>query len=258
MSDQDIREWAKNNGYPDIGDSGRLPPGAVSKYNRAMADTLVDDAPVDVDFSDDSVSMFDGLTPEDTEITEERIPDSGPSTVGKGIRSALTRARKATKPDPPRTSRRKVWPRVPLDTLLSHVWTIGAQIIQPINVPVSRVLAIQAPVAGSVLEKTVKDTALDRILQPIARMESKGETVFALLGPPIIVAAITQKPQLATVLVPMLRQALRSWIEVAGPHMEKIRKQEEKFAEEYGTQIDTLIEFILAPIEEPTNAAPTV
>jgi hypothetical protein len=118
---------------------------------------------------------------------------------------------------------------------------------QPINVPVARTLALQAPVAGMVLEDTVKDTLIDRILQPVARAGQGGEAAFALLGPPLIVGLLTSPrgQALQPVLVPALKQSLRSWIKIAGPKLEKLEEEEREFEEHYGQRIDAMIEFIL-------------
>jgi hypothetical protein len=131
--------------------------------------------------------------------------------------------------------------------LIGAVWGFAAQVLQPINMPVAKVLAVQAPVAGMVLEDALKNTVVDRLLQPLAGVQIGGEIALALIGPPLLVGALTAKPEMAPVLVPLLRRALRSWIDVAGPKLEEVAKTEQKFEEQYGSRIDDMIEFFLTP-----------
>lgn len=164
-----------------------------------------------------------------------------PSPVDR-LKTAVKRA------DPPsakRATTRHV--RVSVDRIIGRAWGFLAKAAQPINLPVARVLTMQSPVAGAILEDVIAGTPVDKILQPIARFEEKGELAFALVGPPVLVAAITARPGLAPVLIPMLRDALRTWIVIAGPKLKKIQEQEQKFQEEYGIDIDAMIEMLFAP-----------
>jgi hypothetical protein len=151
---------------------------------------------------------------------------------------------------------RKVQPRVSVEKLISSGWMGLSAITQRVNMPVSRVLLMQAPVAGAVLEDAVKDTAIDKLLQPVARMGEGGEVAFALVAPPLLVGALTSErvannPRMQMVLTGMLKEALKSWLKVAGPKIEEKMKEEEEFQEKYGMQIDVMIAFILG---EPTDA----
>lgn len=146
-------------------------------------------------------------------------------------------------------------PRIAVDKLISTGWQLLAQLTAPINTPVAKVIDMQAPVAGMILEDAVKNTAIDRILQPLARAGDGGQVAFALMGPPLIVAAITQRPQAIIVLRPVLRASLMTWIEIAGPHLEAVQKKEAEFQEKYGQQVDAMIDYFLAGIK-PTEPSP--
>lgn len=198
----------------------------------------------------DGVEFTEVPDEEEGSRVEERAPRI-PSPVVSKVRDFAERAKSAV----PRKGTSKVrLPRVPIDKLIGHAWQMLAQMAQPINVPVARILDMQAPVAGLVLEGVVKDTIIDRLLQPIARVEAGGEIIFALMGPPILVGVLTQKPQLAPLLVPILRESLRTWIDVAGPQLEEVAKREQKFQDQYGQRIDDMIAMIFYDPEVEQSA----
>lgn len=199
-------------------------------------------------------SLVDGVetvVPDEEEGSRivERAPRI-PSPVVAKAREFADKVKGAAPRAKPSVSKSR-GPRVPIDKFIGHAWQMLAQVIQPVNLPVARVLAVQAPVAGMVLEGVVKDTIIDRILQPIAKVEAGGEIAFAIMGPPILVGVLSAKPHLAPVLVPLLRESLRSWIDIAGPQMEKVAKQEQDFEDKYGQRIDDMIEFFMTPPEAP-------
>lgn len=181
---------------------------------------------------------------------EEKAPVIKPPTIAERAKERVQEVRdKARKvvPASKKTSPsgvKVVRPRLGVDKLIGRAWGMLANMAAPMNVPVARVLQMQAPVAGMVLDGVVKNTVVDRVLQPIARVEQGGETVFALVGPPLIVGAITTKPHLAPMLAPLLKDALRTWINVAGPHIIKAQEEEAKFQEMYGQRIDEMIAYI--------------
>ena len=110
----------------------------------------------------------------------------------------------------------------------------------------SRLLKIQAPVAGIILEDTVKGTVIDRFMQPVARLEKSGEDVYALLGPLVCVTAVQLQPDAAPFIIPVLRHSMLTWMKVAGPKMVQAMKQEALFEEEFGQTVDELIAFLFS------------
>lgn len=151
-----------------------------------------------------------------------------------------------------RKARRPVPPRVPVDHLISMTWQGLARAAEPASVPLSRCLAVQSPVAGMILEDTVRDTVVDRALQPLARAEDKGRRVLALAAPPVLVYLLDQTQQLdepqasmrQAVLLPMLKESLRLWVEIAGPKVEEAARREKEYKEEFGDTIDGMIEMM--------------
>jgi hypothetical protein len=136
--------------------------------------------------------------------------------------------------------------------------------------PMSRCLQVQSPVAGMILEEIVAGTVADRMLQPVARAEEKAEKVLALVAPPILVLALEQSAMLPpeqammrqALLVPMLRESLRIWLQVAGPKVEEAARREAEYQEKFGHTIDELIALFMngtvpgeaVPVPEPEMA----
>jgi len=140
-------------------------------------------------------------------------------------------------------------PRQPVDKLIGLVWNVAARMLQPVAWPVANVLHAQAPVAGMVLEDVVKNTVVDTVLQPLAKIGKGGEVALALIGPPLLVGILAAKPEMAPVAMPLLKESLRAWIDIAGPKMIEHQEKERQFQEEYGASIDKMIEMFFTPPE---------
>lgn len=143
-------------------------------------------------------------------------------------------------------------PRQPVDRLIGTVWGIAARIVAPVAWPVANVLHAQAPVAGMVLEDVVRNTVVDTVLQPLAKIGKGGEVALALIGPPLLVGIMAAKPESHPVCMPLLKEALRAWLDIAGPKMIEHQEREAKFQEEYGQSIDALIQMFFTPPEGVT------
>lgn len=231
MNDQDIREWAERTG--NLPDSGRVTKAVRDAYTAEH------------ESSDSAPAFEDTVMPT---ASSERAPDvSGDSTVTRA-RGLLKRA--GQKRTQTRRAPKKTHPRVAVDRLIERGWEMMARAVQPVNLPVARVLHMQAPVAGLILEDEIKGTVIDRVLQPLARTEKRGETALALVGPPVLVGVLTSKPELAPVVIPLLKESLAIWLDIAGPKMEVQAERAKEFQEKYGDQIDAIISMILAPVEE--------
>lgn len=238
MSDtvQDIRAWARERGIR-VGDSGPIPASVRSQYDDFLAET-----------QDDS-------SEKENSRTEERAPkevSSEPTHEVSAFGRVRERARKLWGAD--RTDRMLVRPkraskaRISVDRLIQRAWGAASDLTKNANPPVSRVLMLQSPVAGMLLEETVRDTAVDRLLQPLARGGHQLEIGHALIGPPLFTYMLTKRPEMAPLLVPLLKDSLRTWIDVAGPKIEQAARREAEHAEKYGGHIDQMLEFILEGI----------
>jgi hypothetical protein len=190
-----------------------------------------------------------------------RAPQSAPP-AGAGQSPARPAERKPV--PPPREGRglfrrkaraaspRPVRRRVSIENIVSGGWGLAAVAFlrKPEMVPVGRVLQMQAPVAGIIVEDAAKGTVVDRILQPFARAGESGEKALALAGPPLLVFVMTSQPQLYPMLRPVLKAAMLSWLEISEPAMKKAQKRAERLAEQYGeVDLDAMIDAIWAPAD---------
>lgn len=214
---------------------------------------------------DDVVQLAPGVfeVPDEEEGSrvEEKAPRIPTPTVSEqveGLRESVNRARERVQERAGRltgrtTSGRKAGtkrPRSSVEGLISSAWGIAARVVSavaPQLYPVANVLALQSPVAGKILEDTVKNTAVDGLLQPFARLANGSQVGLALLGPPILVGIAAAQPDSQRFVEPLLREALKAWLVVAGPKMIEKAKEEEEFQKEYGETIDGMIQFIFTP-----------
>jgi len=276
----EMRAWLRSE-RPDleVGERGRLTDEQRAAYEAAHG---VPDAGPDYD-AGVSDADFDEREP-DTPMRPERAPrtqrqrrEDGRAaarrTRGDRLRGRLLGAPAdgpgAGKTGKGKTGTRKRLPRVPVDHLVSRVWEGMARVAGTASIPVSRCLQVQSPVAGMILEDVIRDTVVDRALQPLARAEDKAERVIALLGPPLLVAAIESTaalpPEQAAVrqamLIPLLKESLRVWLEVAGPKVEEAARREAEYQNNFGRTIDELMNLFFGnvtmtaePAGEPETA----
>lgn len=137
---------------------------------------------------------------------------------------------------------------------------------RPAGAPLERVLKVQSPVAGALMEDAVAGSMLDGLLQPIARVMGQGKVVAALAGPPILVTAGTLHMQRAAaegkppnpvvmgVIYEGLRETLMVWMDVAGPKFEAALAREREFEARYGADVDGFIQFLFSPPADPADA----
>jgi hypothetical protein len=142
--------------------------------------------------------------------------------------------------------------------MLGSLWRGAAKLAAPLP-PLHRTLRVQAPVAGVLLEEAVRETALDTVLQPLARMAETGKALNALLGPPLFVTGITMHVQqrAAAGLDPNplflalaregLRGSLMTWMDVAGPKFAAAMAREREFEGKYGADVDQFMDWLFAP-----------
>ena len=269
----DIREWANANGYV-IGLKGRIPGHIQTAYDAAHPSgngSTVSTASTGPDYPDDD---FDSAFP------GPQTPYAGPEDDGG------TGDTGETKPRPPRGGKsgrkgaRPSWlpgggakkkpgrkpPRVSTEDLLGALWRGGAKLLSPVP-PLQRTLRMQAPVAGMLLDDVVKDSIVDPVLQPLARLAAQGKTVQALVGPPAFVTAIMAHqiqranldppqephPLFMAVATEGLRSSLMAWMDVAGPKFELALSREQEFEAKYGQPVDDMIAFIFSAPVNPAD-----
>jgi hypothetical protein len=246
MSDADIRAWAREQGWT-IGDRGQLPKAIREAYSAAHGASNGSAPP------DPAPDYDPGMTDADFTISEpgpppaDELEEKKPRTIAVPRKTKFGFGKKTKTP-----GRRK--PRVPVDDLISTIWRGLAGMARPLP-PTSRMLKIQAPVAGVLLEDVVKDTVVDRVLQPIARSTQGAEALAVLVGPPVLVTAMTLNPEAAPFLMPPLRELMLRMVKVAGPKMSEALKQEREFEDAYGGTVDQLIASLFADVPDQENPA---
>lgn len=156
----------------------------------------------------------------------------------------------------PKIKSKATHPRISVEKVISRGWEMLARIVQPASMPIYRVLDMQAPVVGALLEDTIRGSVVDRILQPLARAEGKGEIAAALIGPPLIMGALTVKPGAAPVLIPALRESLRLWVDVAGSRMTEAAERRRQYEETDGKLVEELMRYLLQDIMVPEDEVP--
>lgn len=220
--------------------SKTLPRKRVTTTAPVEVDTAEEIAPGVWEVADEEEGSRIVETP--PKIPTPSVSDQVKATAER-LRALPDRIRKTASPKKVGVKR----PRTSVEGFISAAWNIGARMLQPVAWPVSNVLALQSPIAGKILEDVVKDTVADTVLQPFARVFKGGDTAFALLGPPILVGVACARPDSQKIIEPLLREALKSWLTVAGPKMIEKAKEEKAFQEEYGETIDGMIEAIFTP-----------
>jgi hypothetical protein len=250
-STSEVRSWLRDNGYAPPA-KGVIPADLQGAYDAAHpaangTATMTADYP-DEDF--ETAFADPPPAPEDTGETKPRKPRAARSS-GRG-KGRFGFGRRSTG-----GGKGKKKPRVSTEDLLGSVWRGMAKLATPLP-PLQRTLRVQAPVAGLLLEDAVKDTAIDVVLQPFARLAHQGKTVSALLGPPVIVMAMTvhvqqrmqqdqaPNPLFMSVASEALRSALMTWMDVAGPKFEIAMQREQEFEEKYGKSVDEFMNWLFS------------
>jgi len=204
----------------------------------------------------------------DAGITEADFPPDDPPPAEQKPRRTRTSAKRPSLSDRLKSRAKtggkgkRKGPRIPVDRLCEGMWGMLARLAMPVNPPLARCLNMEAPVAGLVLEDIVKGTVVDRVLQPVARAEEKGRKTLALIGPPVIVAALEhaqtlpdqQRQMREAVLVPMLRESMVLWVEVAGDKVEEKARRDQELGPTY-ERVDELLAMIFAPPTVPSGTS---
>lgn len=205
MADTDIRSWLKENGH-EVPGRGPVP-------NRLR------------DVYDAGNPVFDADPPPPEEVSPS-VPETAPASApASGWQRATAKRKERSGP-----RRRR---RVSTENLGASAWSVlGYLTGQAGNTPVARMIGLQAPVAGVIVEEAVKNTPVDRLLQPLARTGEAGKNLGVLFGPPVLVFAMTQNPQLFNTLYPMLKLSIVELYRTAAPILKKKQAEQEKLLED--------------------------
>ena len=253
VSNQDIREWARANGHPDISDRGRIAGTIVEEYEAANAEPDDDEAPFQIVPSDAPPEPQE--PPADAPTPEAKVTEKPPVAPRRDRLGALRR--RTQTPTPPGKAPAKRLPRVSAADVLGFAYSglgyVAAR--SPRGVPTARSMDLMAPVAGEILDDVLKGTFIDRImLQPVARNSEKAQKIAALTAFPALVSLVSARPELYPACRPMMRMAIVLSLEVSEAPMKKLQKKAEEFEEKFGAiNIDGMIDAVFADLDMPVQ-----
>jgi len=249
---QDIREWAAGKGI-ELAAKGRIPNRVREEYEADQVNGHGPDAGDETPLlivPDGPEPAADAPEAPAAPITppEERRPQKPP----RERRGLLARK-------PADGKARRTLPRVSLENLISSGWALGAMALarNPQAIPVARVMDMQSPVAGVIVDDMVRGTAIDRLLQPLARAGERGEKAVALLGPPVLTGLVVAHPEWFPAIRPMLKMSIMSWLEISEPAMKKAQARAERFSEKFGdVDVDGMINALFSDVDLPVQHSP--
>lgn len=242
-TDAIVRRWAKDSGV-EVPARGQVPKGVREQYDAANPPPdnpglSVDGPPPEHGYADTEPMPTRPVGHVD-EVAPTRAPAERPSS-----RFAFRRPKMTTAAPVKGTGAKSVHKRVSLESMCEGAWNVLGNLVGSQGlVPTGRVLKLQAPIAGAILEDSLKGTLVDRIAQPLARGGEATKELGALIGVPIIVTMMTLKPEMAQQLHGTLRRSLREWAILAGPRIKAREKREEKALEQLGVDAEGLDELV--------------
>jgi hypothetical protein len=248
----DVREWLKDHQAEhgqEVPTKGRIPAhlqavydAGISEEGQAAMDVLYDrgDPAYTVPVGD----AYDlGVTDADF-ITADEPPDPEPGTA-----EVAPRRIRAARKEQAKSLRERIWgggstkgkrpakkhPRVSLKGFAEDVFLDLAWTFQGLP-PLEKVLYLEAPLAGQVVEDTCKGTVADTVLQPIARIDRQFKALEALTAPAWVAAIMVKGEKEASgdytpatkLMFGGLRHALLSLSRVADVDFDQLKQKSEE------------------------------
>ena len=214
----------------------------------------------DVVGDDGAVSAADFTRPHDDQVeTTPKRPKAEGWRARLGVAGTGKGKRRSGKE---KTGARQAAPkhaRVPLDRLGESAFDLLARITRGPDPVLSRTFALEAPLAGPMIEEALAGTLVDKVAQPLARAQAKTRILTALFGMPLGILALEQAQTLPekqrltreALIVPMLRECAVMWIEYAGPAIQRKMERDAERGPLY-EEADELLRFLLyGPAADP-------
>lgn len=236
----DIRKWLKDNDY-DPPARGAIPQHLRDEYDRAHdpavipGDVLESDYPLPEDVTAADFPPEPAAEEAAPKKTRERAPRK---VTPKGKKTRIW-DRIAGKDTGPKKARPKQ-PRVSLSDFAEETWEDLAWLAQPVP-PLARMLALQAPYAGTVLDEQVKGTPVDYMLQPLAKYSTTWRALNGLIGPPLAVGMICAEGKIdpetgqmdgrTAMLFGLLKFSLLQMVKISDLNAEQIQARVQASAE---------------------------
>src|SRR5215831_8022525 len=262
----EMRKWLQANTDEEVPDRGRLRPELVELFNDAHA---AEEWDADTEPAGDLIGA--DIAGAETEAAPAEVrPEVRPSrkrATGRtgggasGVLGRLIAGDTSKKPAPKRGA--KAPPRVSLEKFTGRLYSMAGRLLAPVSPAAATCVAVQAPIAGVLLDEIVVGTVADRMLQPLARAEEKLDVAFALIAPPVACMAIEmaqpveQTPEVmfrTAVAYQMLREGLRTGLEVSGKYAERVAEARARQLES-DAKVDELIALIFQPRPSPEEMA---
>lgn len=266
-STTDVRAWLRDQGE-DVGVKGAIPRHLRAKFDQAhsqLEETVPEGAAVPA-----------GEADYDTGVTEADFPPDDEQLAAADTGERKPRSVRASTKAQASSFRHKLWggggskakrpakkhPRVSLkgfaeDLFLDLAWTFqGAP-------PVEKILYLQAPLAGQIVEDTARGTVADAVLQPVARIDRQFKALEALTAP-VWVAAIMMKGARdddgnyspgTQFMFGGLRHALLSMTRAVDMDFEQLRTKSQELKGK-SDQIDQIIAWLFEMPAPPETAEP--
>jgi hypothetical protein len=140
--------------------------------------------------------LTDQQAVEEEEVAEQ-VPRPPRGSDGRGLLGRLRdRANRPAKPKAAAPSRarptRSRGARISIATDLATAWYgVGRRMETTPHYPAGRMMALQAPAAGLVIDRALDGTLVDKILvQPLWRTKDQWEDVFYVAAPPLLLVMI--------------------------------------------------------------------
>lgn len=216
-----IRAWAREQGM-EVSDAGPIATDVRRAYRDANEETPALET-----------SIMDEAPP----VVEETAPKLAPDEPA--LTRVINRAKKTTRP-----ARGRKVVRASVAKILGIGYSMLSVPVASFSKPTAYMMTLQQEVAGEILDPVIAGTIVDKILQPFAQVSEKMEPINALLTPLVCVMLMDKFPAMDEKTVPQLRKALATWARIAKPHYDAIKEEEKKFEEEFGQDIDTVIESV--------------
>jgi hypothetical protein len=276
IDDEEIRSWAKAAGKK-VGDRGRIGAALRAEYLARDAELARDPGGVQPPAAGEGAPGAAGPgqpaepgpqprpRPARPEKQPQRVAPASRPLSGR-IRSWLSGPQKPVKPSGGKPAAKSpAVPRTPLTRLISRGWGMLADVAEHVNVPVARCMEWQSPYIGLVLEDQVKNSVVDRVLQPVARAEEKLTGVGSVIAMPFLVAGLTMPgntPEAGTagvvryqLLSKALEECVYAQLEMFGDG-EFARRAARHSADHQAksAQVTKILEVIFAAVPEPQDA----
>lgn len=201
----DVREWLRGQGH-EVPDKGRLSKSLQAIYDDAHPGLDGLGSPDEPDQPAGPDAGYDaGVT--EADFPSEPEPDSAETVRGerkpravrtsrgtgaKGLRERIWGSSKGKSGKAPR----KKHPRVSVKGMIEETWSDLAWMFGGVP-PLNKILYLQAPFAGQVLEETVRGTVADKVMQPMARTYRHYNALFSLSAPLWVMAIMAKGERVA-------------------------------------------------------------